>query len=71
VKPHMGRIERWYKLPCTNSGLGYIICGHLIDRDGYRGNEGHTSYVVSRCQACGEIETRNSRYTLVGLEIEP
>jgi hypothetical protein len=69
TKPHMGSIERWWECPVTSRGLGYIICGHLVDRPGYRGGEGHTSWVVAR--EGDEVETRNSRYTLVGPPVDP
>jgi hypothetical protein len=31
----------------------------------------HTSYVVAHNKTTGEIETRNSRYTLIGEERKP
>ena len=68
LKPHKGMISDWFKLPC-GLGLGYLIMGHLRDHEDYRGGVGNTSYVVKHDEATGEIETRNSRYTLVGGEI--
>jgi hypothetical protein len=65
-KPHKGRIERWWRYPCQG-GLGYGINGQFLDHEHIRG-DGHTSYVVFHDEATGEIETRNSRYTLVGKE---
>ncbi len=66
-KPHKGRIETWTKLPIGDRG--YIICGKFLDHEQFAGEEGHTSFVLSYDEATGEIETRNSRYTLVGAEV--
>ena len=68
-KPHKGRIEKWTKLPCTSRGLGYIVCGHFVDHDRFAGKDGHTSAIIAHDSATGEIETLNSRYTLIGPEL--
>lgn len=67
-KPHMGRIQNWRRED-ANGGIGYIIVGRFLDHDRLKGsNNAHTSYVVKHDEKTGEIETRNSRYTLVGPE---
>lgn len=63
-KPHKGRIEKWFKLPCS-SGLGYFIVGTFLDHPQIAGKETNTSWVEKHDLATGEIETRNSRYTLL------
>lgn len=60
-KPHKGVIKNWIKLPC-DEGLGYAVFGDAPDTEGW---VIRTSYVVKHDEATGEIETRNSRYTLV------
>jgi hypothetical protein len=68
-KTHKGSIKDWVKLPIRDCpGLGYIICGTFVDHEDFGGRYGHTSYVVEHDETTGEIETRNSRYTLVGKE---
>lgn len=78
-KPHKGKLYNWCKLPFPKEewirqrlltedegGLGYVIFGmtsaHTL-RDYKR-----TSWVVEHDPVTGEIETNNSRYTLVGDE---
>lgn len=63
-KPHNGRIEKWRKVT-TDNGLGYLIRGYSLDHPHYKGSFMYTSYVVRHDEASGEIETLNSRYTLV------
>lgn len=70
VKPHYGRIETWYKSYCGPKGLGYFIIGRFLDHPRFALLNGHTSYVVKHDEYTGEIETRNSRYTLVGPELK-
>ncbi len=63
-KPHKGGIKNWFKSEC-DSGLGYLIRGQFTDHPEFKGMpDGHTSYVVKRDG--NEIETKNSRYTLIG-----
>lgn len=69
-KLHHGRIVNWTKASLTKKGLGYVIFGKFLDHPRYTGIDGHTSYVVTHDEAMGEIETCNSRYTLVGKEGE-
>lgn len=74
-KPHNGDITNWYKYYLGSlydypTGLGYIIVGHYIHHNRFYGSNGHTSYVVSHNEQTGEIETRNSRYRLVGPPIK-
>lgn len=64
-KPHKGRIDDWYKSECGAAGLGYLIRGKFLDHPDFSGYYGHTSYIVKHDEATGEIETRNSRYTLL------
>lgn len=66
VKPHKGKIKNWYKREISISqGLGYQIMGEFVDHEDFAGYEGWTSFVVAHDEATGEIETLNSRYTLV------
>lgn len=67
-KPHKGSIKNWFKYD-SDKGLGYLIRGEFVDHPAFAGlPDGHTSYVISHDEKTGEIETRNSRYTLVGPE---
>lgn len=68
-KPYFGRITDWRKAPAVSgNGLGYVIEGRFLDHPLIKGL-GHTSWVVKHDMNTGEIETRNSRYTLVGEEL--
>lgn len=62
-KPHKGSLKDWFKYEV---GDGYIICGRFIGHPQFNGEHGHTSLVLSHNEETGEIETRNSRYTLIG-----
>lgn len=62
-KPHKGRITMWAKRECEH-GLGYYIVGRFVDHPAFAGHGGYTSYVVAHDEETGEIETRNTRYTL-------
>ncbi len=64
MKPHKGTIRDWVELPCRG-GLGYYIAGHSIDHPQFGGGEIYTSWVVKHDRATNEIETNNSRYTLI------
>lgn len=66
-KPHKGRIEHWTKVSYSN---GDIVCGRALDHPAFAGHNIHTSYVLKHDKATGEIETRNSRYTLIGPPIK-
>lgn len=61
-KPHKGRISGWHKHYTYG---GYIIRGRFVDHPEFAGYSGHTSLVLSHNEETGEVETRNSRYTLV------
>ena len=66
-KPHRGSLENWRRMECgVDQGLGYYIVGIFMGHPSFTGEYGHTSYVVAH--EGDEIETRNSRYTLVGDE---
>jgi len=68
LKPHRGRIEWWSKRPCEG-GLGYRILGHFREHPNFSPYIwAWSSFVVKHDEASGEIETANSRYTLVGAE---
>lgn len=67
-KPHLGAIENWGKAECK-SGLGYYIVGLFVNHPQFEGSVGHTSYIIAH--EGDEIETRNSRYTLIGEEYVP
>lgn len=62
-KPHKGSIENWSKVQ-RGMGLGYYVWGTFLDHPDFGLKTTNTSYVVKHEGA--EIETRNSRYTLVG-----
>jgi len=65
-KPYKGRITNWEKVQHSGAkGLGYIITGVYVDHPSFRGETGYTSYVTKHDEKTGEIETKNSRYTLV------
>lgn len=71
MKPHKGSLKNWFKEDwgCAGLGLGYMIRGEFVDHPEFAGcKNGHTSYVVAHDEATGEVETKNSRYTLVGPE---
>jgi hypothetical protein len=62
-KPHKGRIEQWEKQTAADDKT--IVWGVFANHPEFGENVfGHTSYIVSHDEATGEIETRNSRYTL-------
>lgn len=61
-KLHKGMLHSWSRSPFNPpQGLGYRIYG-LTEKDGAL----LTSYVVAHDTGTGEIETVNSRYTLLG-----
>jgi hypothetical protein len=68
-KPHRGRIRDWYFVQ-THANKPPHIEGLFLDHPELRGNDGHTAAVLKFDAETGEIETRNSRYTLVS-EGEP
>lgn len=62
-KPHHGRIENWYK------AHGKIF-GRALDHFRFAGQDIHTSRLIRHDEETGEIETENSRYTLVEKGVE-
>lgn len=64
-KPHHGRIAFWTK---AGTAKAYWIVGKMLDHPNLGRNGGYqrTSLVVKHDKDTGEIETLNSRYTLVG-----
>ena len=64
-KPHKGSIKNWSKIE-TDNGLGFYIKGIFVDHPSLTDGYSQTSWVVA--QDGNEIETRNSRYTLIGEE---
>jgi hypothetical protein len=65
AKDHKGNIRDWYKEHVPGApGLGYVIWGFFEDHPEFQGFAGHTSYVMTHDKVTGEIETRNSKYTL-------
>ncbi len=79
MKPHKGKILNWRKVPFDAAavsaaydedvGLGYVVWGDAIEHPVYNGAPWfRTSWVMFHDELTGEIETRNSRYTLVGPE---
>lgn len=69
MKPHLGKITDWYRYECEGHGLDYRIIGRFIDHPKFAGLRGNTSHVIAHDELTGEIETRNSRYTLIGPEV--
>lgn len=70
-KAFKGSIKNWSKRHCCpDHGLGYIIEGEFVDHPRFAGAYGHTSWVVSHDPSTGHIETRNSRYVLLGEEVK-
>jgi hypothetical protein len=68
-KPHKGRIHSWVKMQIGDDyGLGWCAYGRAEDHPDFGNHHIRTSYVVKHDEATGEVETRNSRYTLVGPE---
>ena len=67
-KPYKGRITDWCKLP-SRFGIGYFIYGRFLEHPDFGEKETNTSWVEKHDPITGEIETRNSRYTLIGPEI--
>lgn len=64
MKPHRGRIAGWKKTPWQEpNSLGFCIEGTFLDHPRFAGRFCHTSNVVAING--NEVETRNSRYTLV------
>ncbi|MDE2099570.1 MAG: hypothetical protein KGL39_20125 [Patescibacteria group bacterium] len=65
-KPHKGKIKNWTKLPTGMGPLGFYIWGEFVDHPDFGNKVTNTSYVVKHDEQTGDIETRNSRYTLIG-----
>ena len=65
-KPHHGRIKDWSFVGVVGEP-GYRVMGWFIDHPvlGKHGGQSVTSNVVAWDSVTGEIETLNSRYTLV------
>lgn len=73
-KPHKGRISVTGEFPTPGLGLGYLYLCKFLDHPEFGGERGHTSYIVRderdvprHLNDSYEIETRNSRYTVVPL----
>lgn len=79
-KPHRGKITDWWRaeidlelhrkhFPGEDLGPGYYIRGTFVGHPifGWSPNS-YTSWIVKHDEVTGEVETRNSRYTLVGPE---
>lgn len=80
-KPHKGEIHDWWREGFDTDaareqyeediGLGFVIRGVVLNHPNFGNTSGgffHTSWVVKYDEVTKEIETRNSRYTLVGPE---
>lgn len=70
MKPHKGKISDWFKLPSSH-GLGYYIMGQFHNHPDFGSKFTNTSWVEKHDVETGEIETRNSRYTLIGPATNP
>ena len=71
-KPHRGTITHWCRVKCEE-GIGFYVKGMFLGHPEFDRLYACTSYVVHASfilagASGGEIETRNSRYTLVGPE---
>lgn len=77
MKPHKGVIIDWRRVAMTpeqieyyknkgeDTGLNYYIKGTCVNHPNYGyGPMFRTSWIMSHDEETGEIETRNSRYTL-------
>jgi hypothetical protein len=62
MKPHLGSIRDW---TIREYGDNKMAWGTFVDHPDFAGHYGHTSYIVKHDKDTGEIETSNSRYTLV------
>jgi hypothetical protein len=60
-KPHFGRIDQWQIV--SYFGGKKLILGKFLDHPRLAGRSGHTSDIIKRNG--NEVETRNSRYTLL------
>lgn len=68
-KPHKGVLHHWSRRHIDEDlGLGWCAYGFNHAHPDWGGGVMRTSYVVKHDEATGEIETRNSRYTLIGPE---
>ncbi len=69
-KPHKGRIDHWTHLKDEQVSC---VCGLYLDHPQFKNEWGHTSHIenISEPNRFGykELETQNSRYTLVGKEL--
>lgn len=82
-KPHNGQIANWLRAyrnsmvhrvdETSEYGVnkGYDIIGLFIDHPDFGTAMGRTSLVLTHDEDTGEIETLNSRYTLLGIEHGP
>lgn len=73
AKPHNGRIASWRHVDVRGKDgelVVTVIYGTFLEHPDWGGGpcEGRTGPVVFFDAKSGEIETRNSRYTLVGSE---
>lgn len=78
MKPFKGKIYHWIKQPFDkekvaayyeeDAGLGYTIFGYTTETPKL-GTWYRTSWVVKHDELLGMIETRNSKYQLVGPEV--
>ncbi len=70
MKIDKGKLKNWWKhYPSKDwgvEGLGYVICGTFVDHPEFKGESGHTSFVLKHNEELGIVETLNSYYTLVG-----
>lgn len=82
-KPHKGSVTQWRKHylnsmthqlshPIYGPNLGYYISGWCQNHPDFGNNPAFSSsLIVKHDEQTGEIETLNSRYTLLGGEIGP
>lgn len=69
LKPHKGTMHSDRRV---EDNRGFVFCGRFIDHPYFHGEYGHTSYVVYETPHHKgqpfEIETLNSRYTIVEVD---
>lgn len=70
-KPFNGSIQNWQRdggFCSAGDGLGYVIYGEFLNHPVFGRKYTYTSYVVAWDKETGMVETRNSRYKLIGEE---
>ena len=69
TKPYKGFIRDWQRQTLKDGR--YIIWGTFDGHPWFHNSHGHTSIITFHDTATGDVETLNSRYTLIGPENDP